>query len=128
MTAPTGDETRTPHDEIQDAQKLSQSRDATYSKPFFNSITECLKPVQTGQTRRDVVGALSSTINLPRLANRVELVSGPTPTRDVVPAGIYDTMHSTIISAAESVASTITDTSGDVVTSDQGERDNYTSL
>ena len=99
MTAPTGYETRTPHDE--NARKLPQSM---YSTLCFQGITECLKPVQTGQTRRDVIGALRGpTINLPRLANRVELVSNPTPTRrDVVPAGMtplnYDWSNSVSLS------------------------------
>ena len=89
-------------------------------------IMEFLKQEQTGPTWRVIVDALRSpAVNLPRLAKRVEAAHFPDPTstRDVVPettTGMtplnYDWSNSvSIISAAESVASTTTDTSGDVI-------------
>ena len=91
-------------------------------------IIEFLKQEPTGPTWRVIVDALRSPlVNLPRLAKRVEAAHFPDPTsaRDAVPettTGMkplnYDRSNSvSIISAAESVASTITDTSGDVVKS-----------
>ena len=91
-------------------------------------ISEFLKQEQTGPTWRVIVDALRSpVVNLPALAKRVEAAHFPDSisTRDVVPettTGMtplnYDWSNSvSIISAAESVASTTTDTSGDVVKS-----------
>ena len=91
-------------------------------------ITEFLRQEQTGPTWRVIVDALRSpVVNLPALAKRVEAAHFPDaiPTRDAVPettTGMaplnYDWSNSvSIISAAESVASTTTDTSGDVVKS-----------
>ena len=93
-------------------------------------IIAFLKQEQTGPTWRVIVDALRSpAVNLPALAKKVEAAHFPdtTSTRDVVPettTGMtplnYDWSNSvSIILAAESVASTTTDTSGDVVTSSQ---------
>ena len=89
-------------------------------------IITFLKQEQTGPTWRVIVDALRNpVVNLSALAKRVEAAHFPdtTSTRDVVPettTGMkplnYDWSNSvSIISAAESVASTTTDTSGDVV-------------
>ena len=103
----------------------------TYHNPrdrLLQVIIEFLKQEQPRPTWRVIVAALRSpAVNLARLAMRVEAAHFPDPTstRDVVPettTGMtplnYDWSNSvSIISAAESVASTTTDTSGDVVKS-----------
>ena len=93
-------------------------------------ISQFLKQEQTVPTWRVIVDALRSpVVNLPALAKRVEATHFPdsTSTRDAVPETTigmtslnYDWSNSVSIikfSAAESVASTTTDTSGDVVKS-----------
>ena len=105
---------------------------STYSNPrkrLLHVIIGFLKQKQTGRPWRVIVDALRNpAVNLPALAKRVEAAHFPDPTstRDVVPettSGMtplnYDWSNYcvSIISATESVASTTTDTSGDVVQS-----------
>ena len=98
-----------------------ESIQSNYHDPrdrLLKVISEFLRQEQTGPTWRVIVDALRSpVVNLPALAQKVEATHFPDPTstRDVVPetnTGMtslnYDWSNSvSIISAAESVASTI---------------------